>query len=74
MLPFMMIMDRTSGTVSQPQLNIVLYESCLGHGISSQQVNPYQYTKVFAEFQASEQHEVYGELSSALDFLPQCLL
>ena len=35
--PSLMTMDKTSGPVSQPQLNAVLYKSCLGHGISSQQ-------------------------------------
>ena len=33
----MMIMDLTSETVSQAQLNVVLYKSCHGHGVSSQQ-------------------------------------
>jgi hypothetical protein len=37
MLPAMMIMDWTSEPVSQPPLNVVLYKSCLGHGVSSQQ-------------------------------------
>ena len=27
----------TLGTVSQPQLNVFLYKSCCGHGVSSQQ-------------------------------------
>ena len=40
MLPAMMIMDWTSETVSQPQLNVVLYKSCLGYGVSSQQWKP----------------------------------
>ena len=39
MLPVMMIMDWTSETVSQPQWNVCLYKSCLGHGLSSQQWN-----------------------------------
>ena len=33
----MMIMDLTSETVSQAQLNVVLYKSCHGPGVSSQQ-------------------------------------
>ena len=33
----MMIMDETSETVSQAQLNVFLYNSCLGHGVSSEQ-------------------------------------
>ena len=33
-------MDGTSELVNQPQLNIVPYKSCLGHGISSQQWKP----------------------------------
>jgi hypothetical protein len=36
----MMIMDLTSETVSQPQLNVVLYKHLLGHGVSSQQWKP----------------------------------
>ena len=36
----MTIMDRTSETVSQLQLNVCLYTSCLGHGVSSQQWKP----------------------------------
>jgi hypothetical protein len=39
MLPAIMIMDWTFQTVSQPQLNVVLYKSCLGHGVSSQKWN-----------------------------------
>jgi hypothetical protein len=39
-LPAMMIMDWTSETVSQPQLNIVPYKSYLGHGVSSKQRKP----------------------------------
>jgi hypothetical protein len=35
MLPTMMTMDWTSEAVSQPQFNVVLYKSCLGHGVSS---------------------------------------
>jgi hypothetical protein len=37
MLPTMTIMDKTSETVSLPQLNDFLYKSCHGHGVSSQQ-------------------------------------
>jgi hypothetical protein len=41
MLPALMIMDSASESVSQPQLNVVLYavlyKSCLGHGVSLQQ-------------------------------------
>ena len=37
MLPTMMITDWTSEPVSQPQLNVVLYKSCFGHSVSSQQ-------------------------------------
>jgi hypothetical protein len=37
MLPTMMIMDRNSETVSQPQLSVCLYKSYLGDGVSSQQ-------------------------------------
>ena len=33
MLPIVMIMDGTSETVSQSQLHVVLYKSCLGHGV-----------------------------------------
>ena len=33
-------MDWTSETVSQPWLDVFLYKSCLGHGVSSQQRNP----------------------------------
>jgi hypothetical protein len=36
----MMIMDWTSETVSQPQVNVVPYKSCLGHGVSPQQYKP----------------------------------
>jgi hypothetical protein len=37
MLPAMTIMDLTPETVSQPQFKVVLYKSCLGRGVSSQQ-------------------------------------
>jgi hypothetical protein len=40
MLSSMMIMDRTSDTVSQPQLNVVPYKCFLGHGVSSQTWKP----------------------------------
>jgi hypothetical protein len=40
LLPTMVIMDWTSETVSQPQLSVCLYKSCLSHGVSSQQWNP----------------------------------
>jgi hypothetical protein len=40
MLPIVMIMGWTSEPVSQPQLNVVPYKSCLGHGVSSQQWKP----------------------------------
>jgi hypothetical protein len=40
MLPAMMIMDWTSETESQLQLNVVLCKSCLGHGVFSEQWNP----------------------------------
>jgi hypothetical protein len=33
MLPGLMIVDLTSKPVSQPQLNVCLYKSCLGHGV-----------------------------------------
>jgi hypothetical protein len=36
MLPAMMIMDQSSKPVRQPQLNLVPYKSCLGHGVFSQ--------------------------------------
>jgi hypothetical protein len=39
MPPAMMVMDWTSETVSQPEVNVVLYKSCLGHGVSSWQWN-----------------------------------
>ena len=35
MLPAMMTMDGPSESVSQPQLYVVLHNSCLGHSISS---------------------------------------
>ena len=35
MFSAMMTMDQTSETVSRPQLDIYLYNSCLDHGISS---------------------------------------
>jgi len=35
MLPAMMIMDGTSETVSQPQLNVFGYKSSHGHCVSS---------------------------------------
>jgi hypothetical protein len=34
MLPAIMIMDQTSETPSQTQLNVVLYTSCFAHGFS----------------------------------------
>jgi hypothetical protein len=34
--PTMTIMDLTSEPVSQPQLNVFLFKSCLGRGISSE--------------------------------------
>jgi hypothetical protein len=34
MLPTVMIMDKPSETVSQPQPNAFLYKSCFGHDIS----------------------------------------
>jgi hypothetical protein len=37
MLLTMTIMDQTSETVSQPQLNVFLYKHCFGHGVSPQQ-------------------------------------
>ena len=37
MLPTMIIMDQTSETVNQPQLNISLYKCCLGHDVFSWQ-------------------------------------
>jgi hypothetical protein len=37
MLPAMMIMNRTSESVSWFQLNVVLYKSCCDHCVSSQQ-------------------------------------
>jgi hypothetical protein len=40
MLPAVMIMDWTSKTVSQLQLNVVLYKSLHGHILSSQQQRP----------------------------------
>jgi hypothetical protein len=39
MLPALVIMDRTALPVSQIQLNIVFYKSCLGHCVSSQKWN-----------------------------------
>jgi len=36
-LSTMLRMDWTSKTVSQPQLNVSFYKSCLGHAVSSQQ-------------------------------------
>ena len=45
MLPTTMMMDWTSEPVSQTQLNDVLYKSCLGLGVSSQQWNPKTMTK-----------------------------
>jgi hypothetical protein len=38
--PTLVIMDWTSEPVSQPRLNVVLYKSCLGHGVCSQQWKP----------------------------------
>lgn len=37
MLPAMLIMDETSETVSQYQWNVFLFNSCLGHEVSSLQ-------------------------------------
>jgi hypothetical protein len=37
MLPALMLMDLTSETISQAQLNVCLDKSCLGHGVCSQQ-------------------------------------
>jgi hypothetical protein len=37
MLPTLMIIDCTSEPVSQPQLNVVPYKTCLGHRVSSRQ-------------------------------------
>jgi hypothetical protein len=37
MSAFMPPMNRTSETVNKPQLKAFLYESCLGHGVFSQQ-------------------------------------
>jgi hypothetical protein len=39
MLPALRIMDWTSETVSQPQLNVFLYKSVGSQGVSSQQRN-----------------------------------
>jgi len=39
MFPTMMIVDKTSETVSQSQLNVFLHKSCQGHGVPSQQWN-----------------------------------
>jgi hypothetical protein len=36
-LPIMLTVDWNSEPVSQPQLNVVLYKNCLGHGVSSGQ-------------------------------------
>jgi len=36
-VPALMIMDWTSDPVSQPQLNVVLYKTYIGHGVCSQQ-------------------------------------
>jgi hypothetical protein len=35
MLPALIIMDLTSEVVSQSQLNVFLYKTCCGHGVSS---------------------------------------
>jgi hypothetical protein len=35
-----MIMDWTSEPISQLQINVVFYKTCLGHGVCSQQENP----------------------------------
>jgi hypothetical protein len=35
-VPTLMIMNSTSQSVSQPQLNVVLCKSCFGHDVSSQ--------------------------------------
>jgi hypothetical protein len=52
----MIIMDWTSEPVSQPQLNVVLYKSCLGHGICSQQRNPNAGTHI--AYTVKSQHPV----------------
>jgi len=36
-VPALMIIDLISEPVSQPQLNVVIYNTCLGHGVCSQQ-------------------------------------
>ena len=40
LLPIITIMDKTPETLSQPQLNVFFYKSCLGHGVSLQQWEP----------------------------------
>jgi hypothetical protein len=40
MLPANADNERNLWTVSQPQLNVVLYRSCCGHGVPSQQQKP----------------------------------
>ena len=40
MLSAMMLMDETSETISQAQLNVVFHKSCLGHGVSLKQWKP----------------------------------
>lgn len=42
MLPNMTIMDKTSETVSEPQLNALFYKSFCSQGVSSQQQNTNQ--------------------------------
>ena len=32
--------EQNSEAVSQPQLNVFLYKTCFGHGVSSHQYNP----------------------------------
>lgn len=54
------LMDSNSGTVNQPQFNIVLYESCHGHGVSSQQQNSNWGTYVFACMYICSQHAFPG--------------
>jgi hypothetical protein len=39
MLPNMMIIDWNSETVSQAQLDVCLYKSCFGYGVSLEQWN-----------------------------------
>lgn len=50
---------KTSETVSQPHLNVFIYKSCIGHGVSSQQWNPETISITSHKIFFCRQHTVY---------------